>query len=248
MSLKNYLEDIARRNKVAPYRAIFDENCVEDVDENIIVLDIARRELKNKFSIDIEEPNVLGTIFYVAWNAMIEHVVEMESEYKNYQLCVCDRLIIGFDNDDNDENEKVGNFALQIIDMDHIVDPSDIMDPSITAKEKCVRWNAENTVNQPEQLMQISIRIQKLLQIVDLLLASPETVLPIFIIIYQQLIQYIKYYRESNDKFEYCINFMGCFKIYARQNEDDGSDITIMPSIADKLIAKNDKEANKIQD
>lgn len=248
MALKSYLETMAknRDDNSQIYKDIFAENCVEDREDNILILDNAGRTIHKKFSVSIEDPSIWGTIFYIVYNAIIEHIVSKEKEYSSYQLSVCDRFVVGYDNDEDEDNEKIGNFAIQIKDRGMNIDATDVDDPTITAREKCVRWNAENVINQADDIRNIAIRSRDLLQIAGIRLASPELIMPIFITIYQHLISFLKIRRRELDQFEYQCNFMSCFYIYARESEQGDDIIAIKPSIGDKLNAKNDEAANKL--
>ena len=77
----------------------------------------------------------------------------------------------------------------------------------------------------------------------DIMLASSEFVIPIFITIYDTVVNYLKIRRSELGTFEYEINFISCFNIKAMEG-DENDIIAIRPNIEAKLELKNDAVAS----
>ena len=121
-------------------------------------------------------------------------------------------------------------------------------DPTITNIERIVQWNAENVIENPALIRTMTIDAVKALRDVDIHLANNEIIMPIFIIFYESIINYIKIRRREKDEFELSVNLIW-FEAICREGEEDGKDeFTLIPSIASKLLLKNDSKATREDD
>jgi len=117
-------------------------------------------------------------------------------------------------------------------------------DPTAKSTERAVQWNTENIIAQPELLRKISIEAVDELKQIDVSIGSSELIMPIFVTVYEAIVNYLKIKRRENDSIEFEITFMSCFYIGARESEDEVDDIYIRPNIESKLKLKNDTKAS----
>jgi hypothetical protein len=141
-----------------------------------------------------------------------------------------------------DDDEKEGNFMVYIR---HLNSMNTSMDnasdnANLKALELAVQWNTDNIIDQPTIIKDISAKAKDKCEKLDIYLVSSECIMPIFITIYENIINYIKIKRQELDKFEFEVNFASVFYIGARESEDDTCDIYIRPNIESKLKLKND--------
>lgn len=167
----------------------------------------------------------------------------LQKDYSDFQIKICDRLVIGYTTNDNEEDEKNGNFMVSIKHLNCTKKNYDTADPTATSRERTVQWNTNNIIEQPKLLREISIEAIERLKKIDVTIGFEEAIIPIFVTTYEALIMYLKTKRKETDEFEFEINFMSCFYIGARESEDVDDTIYIRPNIAFKLEIKDDATA-----
>jgi hypothetical protein len=187
---------------------------------------------------------MLAAVFSKIYDAFIITLKRLESEYSSFEINVANRLVIGYDTTNDENDEKAGNFMIFIRHLNSNMKDEKIEDPSAKSYERAVQWNAENIIQQPEIIRKIAIEGVEQLKQIDIQIGTEELIIPIFISVYEAIINYIKVRRRELDDFEYEINFMSCFYIGCRESKDDlADDVYIRPSISSKLALKDDSKA-----
>lgn len=231
------------------YVDYFNENVVEDRDEIVTICETAGKQLLEKFSLNFNDPEtnkpnpmLVASCFAKIFDAFLISLEKLEKQYSAFEINVCGRFVIGYSTNQDDDDEKQGNFMVYIRHLNNSKKNDDNDDPSMNAKEKCVQWNAENITEQSELIKSISIEAITTLQEIDLVLASSECIMPIFVTVYEAIVNHLKIVRREMELFEHEINFVSCFFIGVREGEDN-DDIFIRPNIESKLRLKNDSLA-----
>lgn len=225
------------------YIDVFNANVHEDQDDILQICDIASKTIKEKFLINISDPRILGTIFNVTYSCFLEKLKEFEARYSNYRIDVAGRFGIGYTTtDESEDDEKQGNFMIFFEDYGTSKKNND-PDMTATAKERVVQWNVDNIV-QPDVVNAVGIMAASKLKELDIVLASSEFVMPIFIAVYDTLVNYLLIKRSELASFEYEINFISCFNIKAMESGESNDIIAIRPNIEAKLTLKNDAVAS----
>lgn len=225
----------------------FNEIAVENRDDLVIIGTMARKEILDKFKINLGHDETAISIYACIFDAIRDVLKDMESKKDSYSINIANRLEIGytssFDGGNGDELEKKGNFAMY---LRHIPNSSltemDENEPKSVVL--CTQWNALNITSSIEAVKKIAKRSLVIMN--DRLainIASPEVIMPVFCTIHQKMVQYIMIKRSEEDCFEYRINMCGCFEAFCRQM-DDGVDIVFKPSIYDKGHMKDDGNAS----
>lgn len=224
------------------YIAVYNSNVNEDGDDINQICDVASKIIKEKFLVNIADYRIIGAMFRETYMSFLEKLKELEKSYSNYSIDVAGRFTIGYTTTDNEDDEKQGNFMVFI--EDHGTSKKN-NDPDITAsaKERVVQWCIENISVQPDVVNAVSLIAMEKLKKLDIVLASNEFVIPIFIVIYDTLVNYLKIRRSECGSFEYEVNFISCFNIKAMEGEN-GDIIAIRPNIEAKLELKNDALAS----
>lgn len=233
------------------YEQYFQENCTEDVEDVLTICETAGERLKDRFSMSLSnpetgkiEPKYVASCFGKIFEAIILKLQSLEKDYSKFEINILDRLLIGYTTTENEDDEKQGNFMIYIKHNTSNKKDEGVDDPTTTARERCVQWNAENVIVQPEIIKKIAINATKMLdEDIDIVLVDSECVMPIFIFVYESLVNYVKIRRREKGDFEFEINFMSCFFIGATESEDGKDTIYIRPNINAKLMLKNDGEA-----
>lgn len=225
------------------YVKYFETICPEDTDDVITVCEIASKELFSKFKMKFEDPRTLACTWSKIFDAFIKYLKECESEYSDYEINVADRLIIGYDTSNDEDDEKQGNLCIFIKHLNSDKKDDMTAEASDKAKERAVQWNTNNIIDKPTVLREISTKALDDLRDIEIYLGASELIMPIFIKVYEALIKFIKVKRADADLFEFTINFLSSFYITCRETED-GDVIDITPSIMSKLALKNDTQAS----
>ena len=230
------------------YIEFFNEFATEDIEDILTVCEMAGPKICKIVKARFDDPKLLGSVFSKIFTAIQKNLRDLEDKYSSFEINVCDRLLIGYSNKTEEDDEKAGNFMFYMRHMSDSKKVEDEVDSSSSATELAVQWNTENIRVQPELLRKIAVDAIKELEEIKVMLSSSEFIFPIFVTVYENLINYLRVKRGEKDVFEYEINFMSCFYIGARESEDGVDDIYIRPNIESKLFLKNDLRASSEND
>lgn len=249
-------EEVIKNEK--PWYKYYRENVIEDTDHVEKICAIAAEHIDNVFGTKLEDPRIVGVIFSVTYQE-IQRVLNSEcsktGEFRKIEINIGDRLIISVNSTDDDEYEKSGNIMFGIRHLN--VKKKDLdFDPELKVVDKFVQFHNDNITKNTDTIRKISIAAKKALSELKIHFKVEEMIMPIFIYVYDALVQYLALKRIELGKtsefpdgcYELTINFINCFEITARENKDKMSDIYIKPSIMSKLGSKNDDTASKVDD
>ena len=222
------------------FESYFNEYAVENQEDIITICESASITIWDRFRTRFDDPRLLAAISSKIYLAFMSTLKKLQKEYSSFNINICDRLEIGYNNKEDEEDEKVGNYNVYVRHLNNTKKSNEADDPTATPTERAVQWNTENVIDQPTVLRDISIVASESLKDIDINLATSELILPIFITVYEALVNFLKIKRRETDNFEYEINFMSCFTIGARETEDDFDQIYIIPPIEKKLDIKDD--------
>ena len=232
------------------YEAYFKEMVNENEEDILTICETASRSLNDDIKIPINDPRLIGVMFAVTYDSIIKKLKELESsgEWLDQEINIADRLIVGFSTNENEDDEKMGNFMVYLRDNKITHKRMEVDDPMAPSKERSVQWMTENIQNNPKLLKDIAILSIKGLKEYDIQIQDEEIIWPIFCYTYDSIVNYLKIRRAEMNEFEYEIYFMSCFYIGARESEDDLVDIYITPNIDSKLTLKDDTLASASAD
>ena len=239
------------------YETYYNENVIEDTEEIETICEVARKQLWERFHLkfgdvtkaDPQGAKLTGSCFAIIFDAILSKLEELERTHKDYQINIADRLVIGYSTSEDDDDEKQGNFMVFLKHLENNKKIDKNFDPGLSPVQRAVEWNSVNIVTQTDTIREINEAAVSLLsQEIEVEIAQPELIMPIFVTIYDALVSFLKIRRNEKDEFEYEINFMNCFKIGVRENEDNLSDVYIIPNIESKLRLKSDALATSINE
>lgn len=219
------------------------DNIYEDEEHIQMISETAISVIRERFHITLNDHRLATAAFLKIFESFIEKLKTLQKDYDNFQINLANRLAIGFTNNDNDEDEKSGNFMLFMQHLRESTKVDSVDDPTVSNIERAVQWNAENVVEQPELIRSLTMEAIKYLRDIDIQLANNEIIMPIFITYYESIINYLKIHRREEDLFELQLNYSWFF-IGAREGEDGRDTIFIRPSINGKLSLKSDVNAS----
>lgn len=231
-------------NSNEKYLEYFNEFAHEDEEHILTICETASKLIYDRFRARFNDPRLLAACFSKIYGAFLNKLESLQTDYASFEINICDRLSMGYSTNENEDDEKQGNFMVYIRHLNTNKKNEDVDDPMVKSEERAVQWNTENIISQPELLRKISIEAIEELKTIDVSIGTSELIMPMFITTYESIINYIKIKRREEDSFEFEVNFISCFYIGAREAEDDFDDIYIRPNIEAKLKLKNDLKAS----
>lgn len=226
------------------YLSYYDEFAKEDQEHIVTICETASKTIWERFHARFDDPKLLAATFSKIYSAFINALESMESEHPTMSINICGRLEIGYTTNENEDDEKLGNFMVFIRDLNSEKRNENATDPTLKAVELATLWNVDNIIENPGILRKIAVDACDMLKTIDVNIGSSELVMPIFVTVYEAIVNYLKIRRHEKNDFEFEINFMSCFFIGARESDDDIDTIYIRPNIEAKLQLKNDTAAS----
>lgn len=232
----------------------FDANVVNNRSEIKITCDLTARSAAEQFSMAVSSGHteVFALIFYVTFIEILKFITSKQKMYNNFTMEICNSINVGYCNNDDPENEKVGNFMpiLEYIGINrNIIRDSDSVDASDTQKGY-LRWKELNIKKTVEGYKDIQNEAYKVLQTqYKIYIQTEEAIIPLFCIFMDNLSNVLKQkYKEliDTDVSEVTMNVMGLFDMYYSYNDEENLEqIDIIPSICTKIKLKRDDVASR---
>lgn len=252
------LEEAQLSNDWGPIIRIYDEWVIENQKDVCMICDSVNFVLYSRFAMQMDEfkrpvrngYKMTCLIFCYTYAAIINELQKLREEYSSYQINLANRLLIGYTNQSSEEDEKTGNFMIFIKHLNHYsvgIDDGEYKTPE-EKRRYVTEWNSENMTEKPDVTARIAAYAHKQLEKINIILGSPEFIFPVFITVYEGIVNYVKNVRRKETLEEYEINFASCFWIKAMEQDDGVDKIVIRPSIESKLDLKSDKDATSIYD
>lgn len=233
----------------------FDEYAVNDKKEMKQICDLTARSVEEQFGLYIKSGNteVYAIIFYATFKTILEYLKSKQSRYSQLNIEICNSINVGYTNNDDEENEKVGNFMpiLEFIGTNrNIVNNISDLDLNRTS-ENYLRWKELNVKKNIEQYKEIQEKAYDLLKTeYKTNLRNSEAVIPLFATFMDFIPQVAKakfLEAKGTDISEVSFNVLGLFDVFYSFNEEaeDGKQeiIEYQPNVMTKLMLKQDNVA-----
>ena len=230
--------------------AYFQENVVNNVKEIKEIGNLAIRAISDSFNIEISIPLAM-TCYAITYDCILDILKKKEKTYKRFGINICNILSISYDNDENDENEKLGNFMINI---SNIKTGGNVYDKPVDTddrrtEELCVQWNASNVKDQPDIIKEIcALADSRLRKNLNLRTSSNGLIMPIFCTTHEQIISYMRLKRADLGVTSYELDIMGLYDIIISESDDGDEVIEYMPQVYSKLALKDDNDADTSDD
>ena len=247
------------RNREKDWKLIieaYDDLVYEDAVHIQSICNTANIIIHDRFRIWLSDPKesvrfgykMGAVIFAVTFEAIKNELLNIREKKSSFQINLADRLIVGFTNQASEEDEKTGNYMFFVKNIDHHTVEAEDMEykTASQAREYITSWNQENMVKQPDVTRRIAAYAVESLKKLKINIGNPEYIFPIFITIYETIVNYVKIQRREMNEEEFEINFCSCFFIKAMEQDDGVDKIIIRPSIETKMALKSDKSGSSI--
>ena len=234
----------------------FNEYCTENKTEIKMICDIVADSVAKQFDMHVKSSNteVFALIFFVTFETILDFLRSKQSSYDNFTFEICKSINIGYTNNTDENNEKVGNFMPM---MEHIgINRSIIRNEDLSSDDHSevnfIKWKQQNLTQNENYLNQIQNQsATKLATEYGIQIVNNEAIIPIFCTFFDVLAQVLKlkYYdmiETSPEKSEYSINVLGLFTaFYSFDSEESKENIDYSPGIYMKLRQKSDLKSSK---
>lgn len=231
----------------------FNDIAVNNREELKIVCDLTARSAEEQFSMVLKSGNteVYAAVFYGTFMTILEFIKKQQKKRSQFTIEICNSINIGYVNNDDEDNEKVGNFMpiMEYIGINrNIVDSGSNLDVDKT-KQNFLRWKELNVKENIEDYKEIQEKAYELLKSeYRTNIRTSEAVIPLFCIFMDHITNVLKIKfkeAEGTDVSEVSMNVMGLFDVYYSFNEDDNQEIIeFQPNITMKLALKADDIAS----
>jgi len=243
----------------------FNEYAVNDRHDLKIICDLTARSMHDQFQINVATDNteIYGVIFYVTFMEILKFIRSKQKDKykKQFNIEIANSLNIGYINNTDDSNEKVGNFMpiMEYISVNRNVVPPESDRDTKHLDPNLIRWKEMNSKQNAECYKSIQDNTFKTLaDDYGIMLRTAEMVIPCFCIFLDNTTNYLKlkFQDEStgNDISEVSIDVFGLYKVFYSYDEDEdgktddngnslGERIEYVPSIPVKLALKQDELA-----
>lgn len=229
----------------------FNDYAVNNKTDIKIICDLTSRSASEQFSMYLKTGNteVYAIVFYATFMSILEFIRSKQKKYNNFTIAICNSVNLGYTNNDDENNEKVGNFMpiMEYIGINrNIVDSSNDIEINKTAKN-FIRWKELNIKKNVECYKEIQeMAFERLKKEYKTNLRTSEAIIPLFCIFMDHITNLLKLkYKEAGDDVsEVSMNILGLFDIFYSFNEEDNQEIIeFQPNITMKLALKSDSTA-----
>lgn len=214
-----------------------------------IVCDLTARSAEQQFAMYLKSGNteVYSVVFYATFMTILEFIRSKQKTYSNFTIEIANSINLGYTNNDDLDNEKVGNFMpiMEYIGINRrIVDSASSLDVDRTS-QNFMRWKELNIKKNVEYYKEIQERAyEKLKSEYKTNIRTSEAIIPLFCIFMDHIVSMMKIkFQEAKDTnvSEVSMNVLNLFDVYYSFNEEENKEIIeFTPNVAVKLALKAD--------
>lgn len=232
----------------------FDEHTVENREDMLRVSELTDRRMRDEFHLHTKRnrATTYAVMFYSIFMTILEFIRGKESEFSNFAIRIANCVYIGYTNNTNKDNEKVGNFMPY---MQYIGEDRNIVDTNVTSSGEVdrstklyMRWMELNTKQNVDYYK--TIQEAAAFNVWRDYAINPRTsemIIPVFCVFLDNIINVLKIHwseLEGTDTSEVKMNVLGLFTCYySYDDENDKEIIDFQPNITMKLALKSDGKA-----
>ena len=217
-----------------------DNNVANDIEDILTIGGMTKRDLVSKFKLNLS-PELAVAIYGITFETIIDYLKKkQEGGYHAFQVNICNLISISYNNLEEDDSEKLGNFMPFI---QQIAD-GPIPDTGLTSNETiklCAAWNTSHITEDPDVLTEISnMTVRNLNDRLSLKCGNRELIMPIFCTFHENLIAYMKLKRVDLGATSYMLDVAGIYKVRVSEADDGTEIVEYPPMIYTKKSTKDD--------
>lgn len=226
----------------------FRDFAVNNTSDLKMICGLTSRSAEEQFNLYLKNGNteVYAVVFYATFTTILEFLKSKQKVRNNFTIQIANSINIGYCNNDDEENEKVGNF-MPI--MEYVGVNRNIIDEKPITKDKTsenlILWKDINVKQTAEYYKEIQeSAFERLKRDYKVNMITSEAIFPLFCIFMDNITNVLKIkFKEADgtDVSEISINVFGLFDVYYSFNEEDNQEIIeFQPNISMKLALKSD--------
>lgn len=229
----------------------FKDYAVNNKEELKIICDLTSRSAEEQFKLYLKSGNteVYAVVFYATFMTILDFIRSQQKTRNNFTVEIANSVNLGYTNNDNDDNEKTGNFMpiMEYISVNrNIVDSSSLTEDSTSAN--FIKWKELNIKKTADYYKEIQEKAFDVLRTqYKTSLRTSESIIPLFCIFMDNITNVLKQKfneLEGTDVSEVSMNVLGLFDVYLSYDVDRGEEIIeFQPNIKMKLALKQDDTA-----
>lgn len=231
----------------------FKEFAVNNTSDLKMICGLTSRSAEEQFNLYLKNKNteVYAVVFYATFMSILDFLKSKQKVRNNFTIQIANSINIGYCNNDDEENEKVGNF-MPI--MEYVGVNRNIIDEKPITKDKTsenlILWKDINVKQTADYYKEIQEKtFEKLKTEYRVNMTTSEAIFPLFCIFMDNITNILKIkFKEAygTDVSEISINVFSLFDVYYSFNEEDNLEIIeFQPNITMKLALKADDIASR---
>lgn len=227
----------------------FNEYCVDDKSEIKKICDITARSVQDQFNMFVKSSNteVFALMFFVTFSCILDFLKKKQAQYDNFSFEICNSMNIGYTNNTDENNEKVGNFMplIEYISINRNIIRDDDYTGDDALQRSCIQWKQQNLKQNQNFCDEIQNKAATVLKNeYGIHTITNDIIIPIFCIFIDTVVQVLKLkFQESLNLnvSEVSMNVLGLFTAYYSFDEELNKEIIeYVPGIYTKLRSKSD--------
>ncbi len=232
----------------------FKDHAVNNTNDMKIICGLTARSAEEQFNLVIPSGNteVFAVVFYGTFLTILDWIRQKQKNYNQFSIEIAESINIGYTNNTNQDNEKVGNFMpiMEYIGINRNIIDSDNVSDEYKTSNNCIRWKELNIKKNIEAYKEIQeVAFDRLKTEYHTNLRTSEAVIPLFCIFMDNISNIVRYkYQEAagTDVSEVSMNVFGLFDVYYSFEEETNQEIIeFQPNIRMKLALKSDETAGR---
>ena len=246
------IEVIEKEKKETFVTRWFRDYAVDNPDIIKTICDLVARSAEEQFELVLSTGNteLYAVVFYATFMTILDFIRSKEKMYNNFTMEIANSVNIGFTNNSDEDNEKVGNFmpVMEYIGINRTIVNDKTEDDPDKSTTNFINWknlNAKKTIDYYKEIQDKAF--QRLYDEYRVNLRTSESIIPLFCIFMDMTVSLLKMkFREAEgtDVSEVKFNVLGLFDAYySFDPEEDQEIIEFQPNITMKLALKNDDTA-----
>lgn len=226
----------------------WEENVVNDAEELEQIGELAARMLREKLRIEVS-PITLIAIYCVTFESILRVLKKKQKEFKSYSINIAGCINVSYNTLEDDTSEKEGNFAPFIQQISTGSLPDSGLDPSAHKTiELCTAWNESHIVEQPDVISEIAgDALRHFLDELGLKTFAKEAVIPIFGIVHDTIISWLKLRRVDTKSVSASIDVAGLYQVEVVETNEGTENVEYECSVSTKLGTKDDMGSNNVE-
>lgn len=222
-----------------------ENNVVNNVEEMKEIGELAHRSILDKLCINMS-PELCIASYGIIFETILEVLKSKQKEYSEFAINIANVIQVSYNTNNDDEAEKMGNFMPFIQQIANGPIPDSGIDSSIQDSiQICTAWNSSHITEQPDVINEIATKaVSNLSSELNTKTMNQEIIIPIFCLVHEQIVSYVKLQRVDSDLSEYELDVAGLYSISAIETDKGTENIEYTLSVYSKMSIKDDLKAS----